>query len=176
MNRIDFISLFHFRSNIAQWHAFDSKLIYLGIQEVSFFFFLFKKQEHKVSYRCSLPSPLQKRSKDYKGLHRTSASFALLSFLWLWQEESWEISCQSYKFLQFLQIQFLPFCWPPCFWRKRDVPLANRFKNFYRGATFHFLSPPPLFFLLKISLLEMHPKILQEDKKSWRKIKNLAGK
>ena len=22
------------------------------------------KQEHKVSYRCSLPSPLQKRSKD----------------------------------------------------------------------------------------------------------------
>ena len=27
------------------------------------------KQEHKVSYRCSLPSPLQKRSKDYKGLH-----------------------------------------------------------------------------------------------------------
>ena len=29
-----------------------------------------KKQEHKVSYRCSLPSPLQKRSKDYKGLHR----------------------------------------------------------------------------------------------------------
>ena len=29
-----------------------------------------QKQEHKVSYRCSLPSPLQKRSKDYKGLHR----------------------------------------------------------------------------------------------------------
>ena len=28
-----------------------------------------KKQEHKVSYRCSLPSPLQKRSKDQKGLH-----------------------------------------------------------------------------------------------------------
>ena len=28
-----------------------------------------EKQEHKVSYRCSLPSPLQKRSKDQKGLH-----------------------------------------------------------------------------------------------------------
>ena len=27
------------------------------------------KQEHKVSYRCSLPSPLQKRSKDQKGWH-----------------------------------------------------------------------------------------------------------
>ena len=26
------------------------------------------EQEHKVSYRCSLPSPLQKRSKDFKGL------------------------------------------------------------------------------------------------------------
>ena len=67
------------------------------------------KQEHKVSYRCSLPSPLQKRSKDYKGLHRSSASFELLSFLWLWQEESWETSCQSYKFLQFLQNPFLLF-------------------------------------------------------------------
>ena len=30
---------------------------------------IFRKQEHKVSYRCSLPSPLQKRSKDQKGLH-----------------------------------------------------------------------------------------------------------
>ena len=29
-----------------------------------------EKQEHKVSYRCSLPSPLQKRSKDFKGLQR----------------------------------------------------------------------------------------------------------
>ena len=28
-----------------------------------------KKQEHKVSYRCSLPSPLQKRSEGYQGLH-----------------------------------------------------------------------------------------------------------
>ena len=37
------------------------------------------KQEHKVSFRCSLPSPLQKRSKDYKGLHW---SFELQSFLW----------------------------------------------------------------------------------------------
>ena len=45
------------------------------------------KQEHKVSYRCSLPSPLQKRSEDYKGLGG-SASFELLSFLWLWQEVS----------------------------------------------------------------------------------------
>ena len=27
---------------------------------------ILRKQEHKVSYRCSLPSPLQKRSKDYK--------------------------------------------------------------------------------------------------------------
>ena len=26
------------------------------------------KQEHKVSYRCSLPSPLQKRSKDWEDL------------------------------------------------------------------------------------------------------------
>ena len=26
------------------------------------------KQEHKVFYRCSLPSSLQKRSKDYNGL------------------------------------------------------------------------------------------------------------
>ena len=30
---------------------------------------ILNKQEHKVSYRCSLPSPLQKRSKDQKGLH-----------------------------------------------------------------------------------------------------------
>ena len=34
-----------------------------------------KQQEHKVSYRCSLPSPLQKGSKDYKILHRSSARF-----------------------------------------------------------------------------------------------------
>ena len=61
------------------------------------------KQEHKVSYRCSLPSPLQKRSKDYEDLHLSSASvlaqitqrmlvqqLLLLSFLflWLWQEVS----------------------------------------------------------------------------------------
>ena len=37
------------------------------------------KQEHKVSYRCSLPSPLQMRSKDYNGLHRSSANFELLT-------------------------------------------------------------------------------------------------
>ena len=48
------------------------------------------KQEHKVSYRCSLPSPLQKRSKDYKGLHWSSVSFELLSFLWLWQNPAEE--------------------------------------------------------------------------------------
>ena len=41
-----------------------------------------------MSYRCSLPSPLQKRSKDYKRLHRSSAGFKLLSFHWLWQEVS----------------------------------------------------------------------------------------
>ena len=29
---------------------------------------ILRKQEHKVSYRCSLPSPFQKRSKDFKGL------------------------------------------------------------------------------------------------------------
>ena len=29
-----------------------------------------KKQEHKVSYRCSLPSPLQKGSKDWEVLIR----------------------------------------------------------------------------------------------------------
>ena len=46
-----------------------------------------KKQEHKVSYRCPLPSPLQKRSKDYKGFGG-SASFELLSFLRLYQEVS----------------------------------------------------------------------------------------
>ena len=40
-------------------------------------------QEHKVSYWCSLPSPLQKRSKDF-GLGG-SASFELLSFPRLWQ-------------------------------------------------------------------------------------------
>ena len=96
--------------------------------------------------------PLQKRSKNYKGVHRTSASFALLSFLWLWQEESWEISCQSYKFLQFLQIQFLPFCWPPCFWRKRDVP-SWQIQELLPRATFQLLFS--LFFLLKISLIEM---------------------
>ena len=45
------------------------------------------KQEHKVSYRCSLPSPLHKRSKDCKGLGG-SASFELLSFPQLWQEVS----------------------------------------------------------------------------------------
>ena len=48
---------------------------------------LLLKQEHKVSYRCSLPSPLQKRFKDYKGLGG-SASFELLSFLRLYQELS----------------------------------------------------------------------------------------
>ena len=36
---------------------------------------ILRKQEHKVSYRCSLPSPLQKGSKDYKILHRSSARF-----------------------------------------------------------------------------------------------------
>ena len=46
-----------------------------------------QKQEHKVSYRCSLLSPLQKRFKDYKGLGG-SASFELLSFLRLYQEVS----------------------------------------------------------------------------------------
>ena len=50
-----------------------------------------------MSYRCSLPSPLQKRSKDYKGLHRSSARFELLSFLWLWQDESWETQCPHSK-------------------------------------------------------------------------------
>ena len=29
-----------------------------------------QKQEHKVSYRCSLPSPLQKGSKDWEVLIR----------------------------------------------------------------------------------------------------------
>ena len=37
---------------------------------------------HKVSYRCSLPSPLQKRSKDYKGLSRTSPKRSSAGF-WL---------------------------------------------------------------------------------------------
>ena len=46
-------------------------------------------------------------AEEIQGLQRSSASFELLSFLWLWQEESWETSCQSYKFLQFLQIPFL---------------------------------------------------------------------
>ena len=53
------------------------------------------KQEHKVSSRCSLPLPLQKRSKVYKKLHRSSASF-----FWLWKEVSQksETSClQSNK-------------------------------------------------------------------------------
>ena len=36
---------------------------------------MINEQEHKVSYRCSLPSPLQKGSKDYKILHRSSARF-----------------------------------------------------------------------------------------------------
>ena len=36
-----------------------------------------------MSYRCSLPSPLQKRSKNYKELYWR---FVLLSFLWLWQK------------------------------------------------------------------------------------------
>ena len=36
-----------------------------------------------MSYRCSLPSSLQKRSKDYIGLHRSSAKF-----LRLWREVS----------------------------------------------------------------------------------------
>ena len=49
---------------------------------------ILRKQEHKVSYRCSLPSPLQKRSKDSKELHCRFASFELLSFLWLWKEVS----------------------------------------------------------------------------------------
>ena len=58
-------------------------------------FLILDKQEHKVSYRCSLPSPLQKRSKDYKGLGG-SASFELLGFLRLWQE----VSQKSEKLLQ----------------------------------------------------------------------------
>ena len=55
------------------------------------------KQEHKVSYRCSLPSPLQKRSKDYKGLG-CSASFELMSFLRLRQEAQnfYAILCNSW--------------------------------------------------------------------------------
>jgi len=39
----------------------NEKLLYAHCQQ---------QQEHKVSYRCSLPSPLQKGSKDYKILHR----------------------------------------------------------------------------------------------------------
>ena len=71
--------------HLFQKHQFNqishlAGLLNLGIREVC-------KQEHKVSYRCSLPSPLQKRSKDYKGLGG-SASFELLSFLRLWQEIS----------------------------------------------------------------------------------------
>ena len=38
------------------------------------------KQEHKVFYRCSLPSPLQKRSKDYNGL-AISMKFSCLTNL-----------------------------------------------------------------------------------------------
>ena len=38
-----------------------------------------QKQEHKVSYRCSLPSPLQKRSKDNKG---SFVGTEFLSFSW----------------------------------------------------------------------------------------------
>ena len=55
MNRIDFISLFHFRSNIAQWHAFDSKLIYFGLQEVSFFF---KEKIDSHPPNCFLPTKI----------------------------------------------------------------------------------------------------------------------
>ena len=34
-----------------------------------------KKQEHKVSYRCSLPSPSQERSQVHQGLHRIPDEF-----------------------------------------------------------------------------------------------------
>ena len=61
------------------------------VREVSLYHFpglpFIHEQEHKVSYRCSLPSPLQKRFKDYKGLGG-SASFELLSFLRLYQKVS----------------------------------------------------------------------------------------
>ena len=75
------------------------------------------KQEHKVSYRCSLPSPLQKRSKDYKGLHRIHVVlvpsdsvppllhfffklnpliFSAASFL-CFHCNAWKLSCHSQK-------------------------------------------------------------------------------
>ena len=75
------------------------------------------KQEHKVSYRCSLPSLLQKRSKDYKGLHRSPANFELLSFLRLWEAKKILAKVQENSEAQNLQ---------------------NSFKNLYRGQLFNF--------------------------------------
>ena len=40
---------------------------------------ILRKQEHKVSFRCALPSPLQKRSKNCKELYQ---SFEHLSFFY----------------------------------------------------------------------------------------------
>ena len=52
---------------------------------------ILRKQEHKVSYRCSLPSPLQKRSKDWEDLK-------VLSF-WIFLDWSQEVSQISEKLL-----------------------------------------------------------------------------
>ena len=55
------------------------------------------KQEHKLSYRCSLPSPLQKRSKDYKGLQKVMQVLTFCVFFGFGKKfsESWETPCQS---------------------------------------------------------------------------------
>ena len=75
------------------------------------------KQEHKVSYRCSLPPPLQKRSKDYKILHGTSASF-----LWLWKE----VSQKSEKLLDFSPRKFRSskLSYPPNPWISSAMVMA----------------------------------------------------
>ena len=44
--------------------------VYRGLYSSLFRLKLVYKQEHKVSYRCSLPSPLQKGSKDWEVLIR----------------------------------------------------------------------------------------------------------
>ena len=134
-----------------------------------------KWQEHKVSYRCSLPSPLQKRSRDYKGLGG-SASFELLSFL---------VNFRFFSF--FLLLQWSP-RWPSTtsrwplttpLWPPTDLP--RPLIDLPRPLT--DLSWPPidlswspmifsfsvLFFYLKISLLEMLIAVGNEHLKTGEK-------
>ena len=99
-----------------------------------------------MSYRCSLSSPLQKRSKDYKGLG-VSESFELLSFLGLWQEVSQISQKLLAKVEEILQNFYAILCNP---WISSAMTMAM---SIYR--TLCVLVYFPLWFILLSVQLQM---------------------